>query len=96
MSKAHLMLRNRRLLPPIASLSAFDAVARTASFTGAAADLALTQSAVSREIKSLEERLGVKLFNRTRQGVLLTFRLVRATLSVCGSFWMNSLVPQAN
>ena len=72
MSKPHLTSRNRRLLPPIASLSAFDAVARSASFTAAAADLALTQSAVSREIKSLEERLGVKLFNRTRQGVILT------------------------
>lgn len=72
MSKPHLMLRNRRLLPTIAGLSAFDAVARTASFTAAAADLALTQSAVSREIKSLEQRLAVKLFNRTRQGAFLT------------------------
>jgi DNA-binding transcriptional LysR family regulator len=62
----------RRLLPPIAALSAFEAVARTASFTTAAAELALSQSAISREIKSLEERLGVLLFTRTSQGVVLT------------------------
>jgi DNA-binding transcriptional LysR family regulator len=72
MSNPHRSSRSRRLLPPIAALTAFEAVARRESFTAAAVELALSQSAVSREIKSLEERLGVRLFNRTRQRVLLT------------------------
>jgi LysR family glycine cleavage system transcriptional activator len=52
----------RRLLPPIAALLAFEAAARLESFTGAAAELNLTQGAVSRQVKLLEEMLGVALF----------------------------------
>lgn len=72
MRKSQRISHSRRLLPPVAALSALEAVARTASFTAAAAELALSQSAVSREIKSLEERIGVLLFKRTNQRVVLT------------------------
>lgn len=59
-------------MPPIAALSAFEAVVRHASFTAAAEELALTQSAVSRQVSSLENLLGVALLepNRRRQIVL--------------------------
>jgi LysR family glycine cleavage system transcriptional activator len=59
----------RRLLPSTAALSAFDAVARTGSFTAAAALLDLTQGAISRQIAQLEEQLGVKLVDREARGV---------------------------
>lgn len=53
-------------------LKAFLAVAGQRSFTRAAATLNRTQSAVSVQIRRLEERLGTKLFQRTRAGVALT------------------------
>lgn len=62
----------RRFLPPTAMLAAFEAAARSGSFTHAARELNLTQSAVSRQIRSLEERLGADLFVRERQSVRLT------------------------
>lgn len=62
----------RRLLPSTAALAAFDAVARSGSFTAAAALLALTQGAVSRQIAQLEEQLGVTLVEREARGVRLT------------------------
>jgi len=62
----------RRKLPSTASLVAFEAAARHLSFTLAGDELALTQSAVGRQIASLEELVGVKLFRRTRRGVALT------------------------
>lgn len=62
----------RRLLPSTAALSAFDAVARTGSFTAAAAMLDLTQGAISRQIAQLEEQLGIKLVERGARGVRLT------------------------
>jgi LysR family transcriptional regulator, glycine cleavage system transcriptional activator len=72
MSNVHKCPRSRRAQPSITALTAFEAAARTASFTAAAEELALTQSAVSREISTLEERLGVRLFDRVRQRVVLT------------------------
>jgi len=66
------MLASRRFLPSISLLAAFEAVARTGSVTAAARELDLTQSAVSRQIKALEEQLGVELFLRERQTVRLT------------------------
>jgi len=66
------MLVPRRFLPAIGLLTAFEAAARTASFTAAARELALTQSAVSRQIRALEEQIGVVLFHRERQTVRLT------------------------
>ena len=67
------MQTSRRFLPSIGWLAAFEAAARTASFTAAAKELDLTQSAVSRQIKALEEQLGVELFVRERQTVRLTY-----------------------
>ncbi len=66
------MLAPRRFLPSISLLSAFEAAARTQSFTEAAAELDLTQSAVSRQIMALEGQLGVELFVRDRKRVRLT------------------------
>jgi LysR family glycine cleavage system transcriptional activator len=53
-------------------LAAFESAARLQSFTAAAAELHLTQSAVSRQIRSLEDLLGVELFVRERQTVRLS------------------------
>lgn len=63
---------SRRLIPPLGCLVAFEAAARLGSFTRAAAELNLTQGAVSRQVKDLEERLGLPLFERVRQRVHLT------------------------
>lgn len=62
----------RRKIPPLQTLVCFDAAARHESYTRAAQELALTQSAVSRQIAALEAFLGVALFRRTRHGVALT------------------------
>ncbi len=62
----------RRFLPPTTYLSAFEAAARTGSITMAARELALTQSAVSRQIIALETQMGVELFHRERQTIRLT------------------------
>ncbi len=68
----HPMSLSRRFLPPMSLLCAFEAAARHQSFTAAAAELHLTQSAVSRQIRALEERLEAELFVRERQTVRLT------------------------
>lgn len=60
----------RRLIPSTSMLLAFDAAARHLSFTRAGEELALTQSAISRQIQALEQLLGVALFQR--EGRLLT------------------------
>lgn len=62
----------RRMIPSRSALIAFEAAARHQSFTGAASELALTESAVSRQIAALEDQLGIKLFNRTKKRVVLT------------------------
>jgi DNA-binding transcriptional LysR family regulator len=59
-------------LPPLELLLAFEAAARHLSFTKAAGELFLTQSAVSRQIQALEESLGSKLFERRTRALLLT------------------------
>ena len=61
-----------RRLPPLNALRAFEAAARHLSFTRAAAELHVTQTAISHQIKALEERLGVRLFRRLPRGLLLT------------------------
>ncbi|MGG7519277.1 LysR substrate-binding domain-containing protein [Allorhizobium undicola] len=66
------MLAPRRFLPSLSLLTAFEAAARTGSITAAARELDLTQSAVSRQIKALEDQLGVPLFLRDRQTIRLT------------------------
>ncbi|WP_339489351.1 LysR family transcriptional regulator [Pseudomonas sp. EL_65y_Pfl2_R95] len=62
----------RRKIPSTAALIAFESAARHQSFTKAAHELALTQSAICRQIAGLEDFLGVELFRRSRRGVLLT------------------------
>lgn len=62
----------RRLLPPIQELHAFEAAARLESVSKAAKELDLTQSAVSRQIRALEQQLGVELFIREKQSIKLT------------------------
>lgn len=59
-------------LPPLDLLRGFEAAARHLSFTRAADELHLTQSAVSRQIKALEDALGVPLFKRQHRALLLT------------------------
>jgi LysR family glycine cleavage system transcriptional activator len=59
-------------LPPIAFLRAFSRAAETLSFKDAAAELHLSPSAVSRQIQSLEARLGVALFRRLNPGLEIT------------------------
>ena len=61
-----------RHLPPLNALKAFEAAARAESFTRAAEELCVTQGAVSHQVKSLEETLGIKLFNRERQRLVIT------------------------
>jgi len=59
-------------LPPLKTLPAFEAAARLLSFTRAADELALTQGAISRQIRNLEERLGTQLFERGERKLKLT------------------------
>ncbi len=73
---------SRRFLPQMSELIAFESAARLHSFTAAAAELHLTQSAVSRQIRSLEDLLGKALFVRERQTV---------RLSVAGEAYANEV-----
>ena len=59
-------------LPPLAQLEAFEAAARSLSFTKAADELSLTQSAISRQIKALEEHFEFPLFRRLHRALSLT------------------------
>lgn len=61
-----------RKLPPLNSIRAFEAAARHQSFTAAAAELSVTLTAVSHQIRQLEARIGHKLFERTGRAVTLT------------------------
>ena len=75
----------RRKIPSLQALACFDAAARHESYTRAAQELALTQSAVSRQISGLEQYLGQALFQRTRHGVALTER---------GSAYARQIAPR--
>jgi len=59
-------------LPPLNWFRSFEAAARTLSSTAAAHEIGLTQSAVSQQIRALEDRLGVLLFTRHARGLTLT------------------------
>jgi LysR family glycine cleavage system transcriptional activator len=61
-----------RSIPPLNPLHVFEVASRLGSFTRAAEELNVTQSAVSRQIATLEGVLGVQLFRRERQGISLT------------------------
>jgi DNA-binding transcriptional LysR family regulator len=60
------------MIPPLASLQAFEAVARRKSFSLAAAELHLTPSAISHQVAKLEDLFGMRLFERSTRGVELT------------------------
>lgn len=60
------------MIPPLNPLYVFEVTARLRSFTKAAQALKVTQPAVSRQIRTLEEYLGVRLFERDKSGVILT------------------------
>lgn len=63
------MLWPPRLMPSMGELAAFEAAARHGSFSPAAVELALTQSAVSKQVQHLEATLGVPLFERQNRRV---------------------------
>lgn len=73
-------------LPPLSAVRAFEAAARHGSFTRAAAELGMTQAAVSYQIKLLEERLGLPLFQRRARRVVLTEAGERLGISVTDAF----------
>lgn len=60
------------MLPPLNPLQVFDVAARHLNFTSAAAELRVTQPAISRQINTLESFLGVRLFERDKHGLRLT------------------------
>lgn len=75
-----------RRLPPLAAIRAFEAAARTENFTAAAAELGMTQAAVSYQVKSLEERLGAPLFVREKGRARLTQLGARLLPALSGAF----------
>ena len=66
------MQKRRFNLPPLDLIQGFEAAARNLSFTKAAEELFITQSAVSRQIRALEEHLSVALFERRHRALVLT------------------------
>jgi len=61
-----------RQLPPLGTLVVFEAAVRHRSFSRAADECALSQASVSRQMRQLEENLGVRLFDRQRYDVMPT------------------------
>lgn len=64
-------------IPPLAGLRAFEAVARLQSFRKAAEELSVTTSAVSHQVRSLEDALDIQLFERNTRGVSVTYAGLR-------------------
>ncbi len=75
---------DRRTLPPMAMLHSFAAAARHGSFSRAAAEVGLTQSAISRQIANLEEWIGAALFDRAGR---------RVSLNDAGRAYADEIVP---
>jgi len=73
-------------IPPLASVRVFEAAARHENYSRAAEELAMTQAAVSYQIKLLEERLGGALFVRRQRGMALTELGRRIAPSVTDAF----------
>ena len=93
------MLVPRRFLPSIASLLALEAVDRLGSATAAAEELALTQSAISRQLKALEDQMGAQLLLRERNRLTLTPAAqdyARQVRGVLGTLATASLRLKAN
>jgi DNA-binding transcriptional LysR family regulator len=72
------------LLPPLNPLRAFEAAARHLSFKLAAHELHVTPGAISQQVKTLEDRLGLPLFDRLHKQLVLTPRR-RTTSSRCAT-----------
>jgi LysR family glycine cleavage system transcriptional activator len=75
-----------RSLPPLNSLRTFEAAARLGSFTKAARELNVTPTAVSHQIRGLEEYLGVTLFRRTTRSLVLTDQATAAAEALREAF----------
>lgn len=75
-----------RKLPPLAAVRVFEAAARHEHFTAAAEELGMTQAAVSYQIRSLEDRVGAKLFERSKGRVRLTDAGRRLVLPLTDAF----------
>ncbi len=73
-------------LPSLNGLRAFEAAARHLSFTRAAAELNVTQTAISHQIRRLEEQLGLRLFVRRQRALLLTHEAQRYLPAVRAAF----------
>lgn len=74
----------RRSIPSLQNLLCFESAAKHMSYTHAAQEMYMTQSAISRQIQQLEDFLQLKLFNRTRYGVELT---------IAGQHYFNQIRP---
>src|SRR5579884_1323310 len=91
----------RRRIPSLSSLQAFEAVARHLSFSRAADELSLTQSAVSRQVAALEDMLELKLFERLPHRLSLTdagagyFEEVRDTLERLAAATLRVMASRA-
>ena len=79
-------MSERRPTPPLVALRAFDSAARLGSFREAAEELGVTPGAVSRHIKALEMRLGLRLFERFNRSVVLTADGRRLAQGVADAF----------
>jgi LysR family transcriptional regulator, glycine cleavage system transcriptional activator len=75
-----------RPIPSLSAVRAFEAAARLGSFTRAAAELHMTQAAVSYQIKQLEQKLGISLFRRESRQVVLTAAGQRLAPAVLDAF----------
>jgi LysR family transcriptional regulator of beta-lactamase len=75
-----------RPILPLNALRAFEASARHRSFTKAAAELCVTQAAISHHVKALEERLGARLFHRSPRGLMLSDEGVALVPALSESF----------
>lgn len=84
-----------RQLPPLTAIRAFEAAARQGSFTKAAAELGMTQAAVSYQIKVLEDRIGAPLFLRRPRQVSLTETGRQLAPAVSEAFELLSAAYQA-
>ncbi|WP_242111793.1 transcriptional regulator GcvA [Luteimonas aquatica] len=90
-----------RKLPPLTALRAFEAAARHASFKQAAEELALSPTAISHQVRQLEERLGLALFERRTRQVALTeagerlYPVLREGFDAIATTWAALRTPAA-
>ena len=88
------MARRFYNLPSLTSLAAFEASARHRSLKRAAAELSVTPGAISRQIKSLEDDLGIDVFVRTHHGIALATEAEELYAVVASSFSRTSEAVQ--